>query len=294
MIKSMTGFGKSAANSKHGRFIVEMRTVNHRFFDLSSRIPSSLSFLEDKVKQYVHKYVKRGKVNFALTHKRGEKDDSAIKLDEQVIARYYKMLKKIKKDFLLKDDIKLSHLFSFPDVIVHEQLEYDVNLIWPVLEKVVRTALIDCNKMRKREGKAIYKDLKKRIGKVSQSLDKIAKVIPGILSEYKSKLDLRLKEILKRRDYRIDNSRLETELAIMARQSDVSEELTRARSHIVSLKNTILSTKEAGRRLDFILQELQREINTLGSKAAGVKISRIVVDVKSEIEKMREQVQNVE
>jgi len=294
MIKSMTGFGKSEVSSKHGMFSVEIRTVNHRYFDLSSRMPNSLSLLEDRIKRYVHKYVKRGKVNFSLSHKREGRGSSSVRLDKQVIAGYYMMLKKIKKEFKLEDDIKLSHLFSFPDVIVHEHQEYDINLIWPVLESAVKSAIIDCNRMRKKEGKAIYKDLKERIGKISKSLDKITVLIPTFLSEYKSKLDSRLKEILKHRDYNIDKSRLETELAIMARQSDVSEELTRAKSHLSALKNTIASTKEAGRRLDFILQELQREINTLGSKAASIKISRVVVDVKSEIEKMREQAQNVE
>jgi uncharacterized protein (TIGR00255 family) len=148
--------------------------------------------------------------------------------------------------------------------------------------------------MREKEGKAIYLDLKQRIDKISGFLGKISGSIPRILSEHKSKLHSRIGEILDRRDYKIDDGRLETELAIIVRQSDVSEELTRAESHLDALKSTITSGKEAGRRLDFILQELQREINTLGSKATSVKISRLVVEIKSEIEKMREQAQNVE
>lgn len=294
MIKSMTGFGKGESKGKMGRFVVEIRTVNHRYFDVSSRIPNSLSQLEDRIKNYIHGYIKRGKVNISLLHRETEEALGSIKLDDEAIERYYKMLDRIKKKLGLKDEIKLSHMLSFPDVIVQEQPEHDAISLWPVLERAIKEALLDCNRMREGEGRALYKDLTKRIAMISSSLDKISRLVPGLVSEYKNKLDSSIKDILKRRDYDIDRSRLEIELAIFARQSDVSEEITRARSHLSALKDTLASTEETGRRLDFTLQELQREINTLGSKANSVKISRLVVDIKSEIEKMREQAQNVE
>ncbi|MFC1667116.1 YicC/YloC family endoribonuclease [Candidatus Omnitrophota bacterium] len=294
MIKSMTGFGKGESKGKFGRFVVEMRAVNHRYFDVSSRMPNSLSQLEGKVKNYIHRYVKRGKVNFSLSHRRTEKGFDSIKIDDKAIEKYHKMLSRINNKFRLKDEVKLSHILSFPDVIIQEHPEYDADSMWPAVAQAVKKAVFDCDRMRAKEGRALYRDLAKRIDKILNSVNKIARLMPGFVSEYKAKLDSRIKDVVKRRDYEIDRSRLETELAIFARQCDVSEEITRAKSHLKALRDTLGSAKEAGRRLDFILQELQREINTLGSKAGSVKISGFVVDIKSEIEKMREQTQNVE
>jgi len=294
MIKSMTGFGKGEAKGKFGRFTVEIRTVNHRYFDVSSRMPNSLSQLEDRIKTYLHKYIRRGKANLSLSRRKTERDFDSIKLDDEAIEKYLKMLGKIKRKFRLKDEIKLSHIFSFPDVIVQEQPEHDAILMWPLVEQALRKAVSGCNRMREREGRAIYRDLTKRIARIRGSIYKISDLMPSLVSKYKAKLDSSVKALLKGSVYAIDRSRLETEVAIFARQCDVSEEITRAKSHLSALKDSLSSTKETGRKQDFILQELQREINTLGSKAGSVKISQLVVDIKSEIEKMREQVQNVE
>jgi len=294
MIKSMTGYGKGESKASFGNFAVEVRTLNHRYFDISSRIPSSLTGLEDRIKSYVHKDIKRGKVNFSLSHRKGEKSLDSTKLNHEAIEKYHKMLNRIKKKLHLKDDIKLSHLLSFPDVIVQEQVEYNIDSVWPVVKEAIRKAALDCNRMRVREGKAIYRDLIKRINKITSSINQISRLVPRVVSDYKRKLDSRVKGILKGSHYNIDGPRLETELAIFAKQCDISEEITRAKSHLMSLKNILASDKEAGRRIDFILQELQREINTLGSKIGTISISRSVVDIKSEIEKIREQAQNVE
>lgn len=294
MIKSMTGFGKSETAGKLGRFTVEIRTVNHRYFDVSSRVPNSLNQLEDKIKNCLHKYIKRGKVNLALSHRKGAKDTCATKVDEEAAGKYHRMLKKIKSRFGLKDDITLSHLLSFPDVIVQEQPDHDADSMWPVIEKAVKAAALDCGKMRETEGKALYNDISKRALKISASISEISKMTPMLVSDYKRRLESKIRELLKGKDYDVDKQRLGTELAIFAKQSDVSEELTRAKSHLEALKEALVSNKEAGRRLDFILQELQREINTLGAKISSTKVSRLVIDIKSEMEKIREQAQNVE
>ena len=294
MIKSMTGFGKGESTGKFGRFIVEVRTVNHRYFDLTVRLPHNLNQLEEKIKNYTHKYIKRGKVNFSLLHRKGEKALDPITIDYEAAEKYCKLLNKLKAKFKLKDDIKLSHMLSFPDVIVQEHPEHKFASMWPFIEKAVKKAVSDCDKMKKKEGNAIYRDLSKRITKVSKSVDKIATLVPEIVVSYQARLDSSVKNILKSRNYEIDRKRLETEVAMFARQCDVSEEITRSKSHLSALKNALLSNGESGRRLDFILQELQREINTLGAKAGSTTISRLVVDIKSEIEKMREQAQNVE
>lgn len=294
MIKSMTGFGKGEAKGRLGRLTAEVRTVNHRYFDLSSRMPNSLSQLEGRIKNYIHRYVRRGKVNLSLSLRRDEKGPDSVKIDDQAVEKYYRILSRVKNKFRLKDEIRLSHMLSFPDVIIQEHPEYDPSSVWTVVAQAVKKAVLDCDRMRAKEGRALYKDLGKRIDRVVNSLSKISDLAPGLVADYKAKLDSRIKSLVKRRDYKMDSSRLETELAIFARQCDVSEEITRARSHLKALKQTLDSSSEAGRRLDFILQELQREINTLGSKAGSVRISGLVVDIKSEIEKMREQTQNVE
>jgi uncharacterized protein (TIGR00255 family) len=294
MIKSMTGFGKGEAVGDLGRFTVEIRTVNHRYFDLSSRIPNNLGQMEDRIKNYLHSYIKRGKVNLSLSHKKSGKNFNSVKIDEEAAKKYYKILKKIKADLKLTDDIQISHVLSFPDVIVQDQPDYDIASLWPVIERAVKKAVFECNAMREAEGKAIYNDLKERIASIEESMDKIAKTSPSLAADYKKKLDQRIKDILKQPGYSIDKVRLETEVAIFAKQCDISEELTRAKSHTAVFGKALLSNKETGRRLDFILQELQREINTLGAKAGSEKISKLVIDIKSEIEKIREQVQNVE
>lgn len=294
MIKSMTGFGKGEMSDKLGSFTVEIRTVNHRYFDVSSRMPAGLNQLEDKIKHYLHRYLKRGKINFSLVYKKGAKNIDLAKLDDEAIEKYYKMLNRVKKRFKLKDDIGFSHILSFPGVIIQEQPEYDTSSIWPRLECAIKKAVFDCNRMREREGRSLSRDLSKRISNISGDLRKISQLAPQLVAEHRRKLHSRINQILKKRDYDIDRSRLETELALFARQCDVSEELTRATSHLKALRTSLSSNKETGRRIDFILQELQREINTLGSKAGSVEISRLVVDIKSEIDKIREQVQNVE
>lgn len=294
MIKSMTGFGKGEAGGKFGRFRAEIRTVNHRYFDVSSRMPNSLAMLEDRIKNYLHKYIKRGKVNFSLSHRKGEKDIDTVRLDYEKIGKYYKMLNRIKMKFRLKDDIKLSNILSFPDVIIREEPLYDAGSVWHVVERAVKKAVLDCNRMREREGRALYKDLMKRTTRISGFIDRISSLAPRVIYDYRDKLDSRIKDILKKRAYDIDRPRLETELAIFARQCDVSEEITRFKIHLKALRNSLASINETGRRMDFLLQELQREINTLGSKAGEAKISRLVIDIKSEIEKIREQAQNVE
>lgn len=294
MIKSMTGFGKGEVLSKIGRLTVEIRTVNHRYFDLSCRIPNSLGQLEDKIKTYLNKSIKRGKINLFISHKKDGKDLDHAKLNEEKVRLYHNILLRLKNKFHLKEDITLSHILSFPDVVMQEQKDYNAATTWPIIEKAIKIALDGCTKMREKEGKAIYDDLGKRIDRISKNIKAISGHIPTTVSRYKKRLDSRVKELLKGKHVHADKSRLETEIALFARQSDVSEEIVRAKSHIVSLKNTFFSDREVGRKLEFILQELQREINTLGSKMGYAKVSTLVVDIKSEIEKIREQVQNVE
>lgn len=292
MIKSMTGFGKGEAKSKAGIFTVEIRTVNHRYFDLSPKIPNGLTLLEDRIKDLLRKDIKRGKVNLFLSYRSPENDTKSVTFDKKAIDKYYKILSEIKKRLDIKEDINLSHVLSFADVIVHDEKSFDMDAMWASIRDAVAKAAADCNKMREREGQVLYKDFSARITKISGYIDDVAGLAPGVVAEYKSRLDSRIKDIVKNKS--IDEARLETELALFAKQCDVSEEITRFKSHMGSFRKTLDAGEEAGRKLDFILQELNREINTLGAKANDIKISRIVINVKSELEKMREQAQNVE
>jgi uncharacterized protein (TIGR00255 family) len=292
MIKSMTGFGKGEAKGKSGIFTVEIRAVNHRYFDLSSKIPNGMVLLEDRIKELLRKDIKRGKVNLFLSHRSLEKDSGPITFDKDAVSKYYRILSEIKKRMDIKGEIMLSHILSFPDVIVYEQKSFDIEAIWATVKEAVTKAASDCNKMRDREGKALYKDLSLRISRISRYIDSVSDLAPGVVAEYKHKLDFRIKDLVK--SQAIDKARLETELAIFAKQCDVSEEITRAKSHLEGIMKALDAGEEAGRKLDFILQELNREINTLGAKANDIKISRIVINIKSELEKMREQAQNIE
>lgn len=292
MIKSMTGFGKGEAKGKSGIFTAEIRAVNHRYFDLSSKIPNGLVLLEDRIKELLRKGIKRGKVNLFLSYRSPEKESESITFDKEAVNKYYKVLSEIKKRINTEEEVKLSHILSFTDVIVRDEKGFDIEVMWPTVKEAVTRAASDCNKMREREGKALYKDLSARASRISGDIDSVSKLAPGVVAEYKRKLDSRIKDIVK--DQAIDQARLETELAIFAKQCDVSEEITRAKSHLEGMIKALDAGEEAGRKLDFILQELNREINTLGTKANDIKISRIVINIKSELEKMREQTQNVE
>ncbi len=288
----MTGFGKGEAKGKSGAFTAEIRTVNHRYFDLSSKIPNGLMLIEDRIKELLHKDIKRGKVSFFLSHRPLVKEAESITFDKKAVNKYKRVLTDIKKQAGIKEEMKLSHILSFTDVIVHEQKALDMESMWVTIKDATAKAVIDCNRMREREGKALYKDIYSRIEEISASIDAISEMAPGVVAEYKLKLDSRIREIARDKD--IDAGRLETELALFARQCDITEEVTRFKSHVDGIIKALDTGEEAGRKMDFILQELNREINTLGAKANDIRISRIAISIKSELEKIREQVQNVE
>ena len=292
MIKSMTGFGKGESKSKFGVFTVEIRAVNHRYFDLSAKLPNGLMLLEDRIKELLRKDIKRGKVNLFLSHRSSEKECDVVAFDKEASDKYYKILTEIKKRLDIKEEIKLSHVLSFSDVIIREQKAVDIEAMWPCVKEAVIKAVCDCDKMREREGKALYKDFCARIDEIKGCIEEISGLAPGVVAEYKRKLDSRIKDIVKTKD--IDGARLETEIALFAKQCDVTEEITRSKSHLEGMRKILESGEEAGRKQDFILQELNREINTLGAKANDIKIAKIVINIKSELEKMREQAQNVE
>lgn len=292
MIKSMTGFGRAEIRGPSGVLRAEIRTVNHRFFDVSMKVPNGLVAIEDRIQEFAHKYIKRGRVNLFLSYHSGDKNYGRFSLDTKALQRYYAILKNIKKQLAIHEDVALSHIISFPDVIKLPEIDMDASALWPEVKKVLEQALMTCDAMRRREGGGLYKDITARCRRTSDYLHKISGLASGLVKEYKEKLDARIQDIVKGLD--IDRGRLETELALFAKQSDISEELTRAKIHVESVCKILKSDEEAGRKLDFIIQELHREINTMGQKSNNIRISHLTIEIKSELEKMREQVQNIE
>ncbi len=292
MIKSMTGFGKGVSSGRFGKFVVEARSVNHRFFELSNRLPQDFYLFEDSIKSYVQKWIKRGKINITLVFQPGERPYQFITIDKGAAKRYFRILDDVRKGLGLREQPGLNQVLSFPDVIVQRGVQKDMEKLWPKLKIALDKAFSALDRARKKEGKALYKDIAKRIKKIESLLLIIEKEAPRVVSLYKNRLEEQLKQLANLNS--IDKDRLSLEVAIFAKGCDISEELTRANSHIESIKDSLVSNQEAGRRLDFTIQELQREVNTLGQKAGSHRISECVIRIKSEIEKVREQVQNVE
>ena len=292
MIKSMTGFGKGVVNFKDARISVELKTFNHKFSELSLKLPQNLQPIEEQIKKEIRKKIKRGKlylwVNFETTY-----DKSLdIKLDEKKLKRYYALLKSAKKKFNLKDDITLNQLMSFPDVIISEPKKENKKVLLRSTLSALNKALSNLVKMRQNEGNALCRDLLLRLKNIGKSVVKIKGFLPREINLYKQKLKRKVR--LNKDKNGMRRERIDSEVALFARNCDISEELTRISAHLVNFKGTLKSSNEVGKMLDFIAQELHREINTVGAKSSDFQISKEVIFVKGEVEKIREQVQNIE
>lgn len=292
MIRSMTGFGKGEGKDKHGTITVEIRVLNHRFFEPLLRLPNSLSLFEGRIKEQLQKRIKRGRINLSLTYERKESED-VISVDKALVRKYCKIIGELKRELGLKGEIEIGELLSlFPGIITYQEAEIQMERLWPVVKRAVTCALEAVVKMRVAEGRSLYGDLIKRANTISVNVSHIRERLPAVVTEYKQKLILRVKELKSLPGF--NEGRLEEEVAIFAKNSDVTEEIIRLHAHLNNFKKVLKKKGEAGRELDFIAQELYREINTIGSKASDFKISRWAIKIKSEIEKIREQVQNIE
>ena len=292
LIRSMTGYGR-AVETRNGReFTVEIRSVNNRYLDCTVKLPRSVSFAEDAVKQAVKAAVSRGKVDVYITIKSEAGDDTKVSLNTAILAEYLTAMRRMVEEFGVKDDISVSTLSRVPDIFTVEKPEVDEDALKDDLLAVVDQALESYNAMRATEGAALDADLRSR-GETILGL--VAQVEAGngqTVIDYRTRLENKLKEVLQ--NTAIDESRILTEAAIFADKVAVDEETVRLRSHLKQM-NTMLSGGGAtGRKLDFLLQEMNREANTIGSKCTDVNLARIVVDIKAELEKIREQTQNIE
>ena len=292
LIKSMTGYGRAVETVNGREFTVELRSVNNRYLDCSVRLPRVLSFAEDAVKQAVKASVSRGKVDVFITLRSEGGDDVQISLNKAVLEGYLTAMRQMVNDYGVADDISAAAVSRLPEVFVIEKPEVDEEQLLADLMSVVNKALEGYDAMRCTEGQALDRDLRSRGQTI---LDLVAQVEQGngqTVIDYRERLEAKLREVLENTS--IDESRILTEAAIFADKVAVDEETVRLRSHLEQM-NTMLTTGGAmGRKLDFLLQEMNREANTIGSKCTDVKLARIVVDIKAELEKIREQTQNIE
>ncbi|MGQ0571061.1 MAG: YicC/YloC family endoribonuclease [Armatimonadota bacterium] len=293
MIRSMTGFGTATAEVPGGRLAVEVRSVNHRFSEVQIRMPRDLAPLEDRARAVVQARIRRGRVELVITRDDGTRRPRMVRADVEIAAAYAHALRELAGVIGTSGDVTLDQVASLPDVLKVEDERTDLELLWPVLEAAVRAASEHLVAMRAAEGMRLAADLLSRVGALEELTVSIAGRCRDVVRAYGERLHARLAELLG--ETPIDEARMATELALFAERSDITEELTRLRSHLVQFRQTVAEEDAAvGRKLDFILQEMSRETNTIGSKANDLEITRTIIAMKSELESLREQVQNVE
>lgn len=292
MIKSMTGYGKSEQTIDSLNVTVEIKSVNHRYFEFSARVPREYGFLEEKLKKYCNSLITRGKVECYVSVEDLEEREMEVNVNETLAAGYVKALKELSERFGLKDDISAVTLSRYPDVITLHKASEDEERIWNAVKTVAETAVSKFIEMRETEGSKLRGDIFSRADYIIECVEFIEGRSPETVREYNEKLKQRMKELLG--DAAVDEQRLLNEAAIYADKIAVDEETVRLRSHISQLREFMNSSEAIGRKLDFLVQEINREANTIGSKAQDVDIAKKVIAIKAEVEKIREQVQNIE
>ena len=292
MIKSMTGFGRCEVTEGNRKYTVEMKSVNHRYLDVNIKMPKSLNFFESTIRSLLKEYMERGKVDLYITFEDFSEDNYALKYNEELAGQYLTHLKHMAETFGLENDIRVSSLSRYPDVFCMEQVEVDEEELWAGLEKAIRGAATQFVDSRIKEGEHLKADLCAKLDHMLGYVDFIEERSPIIMKEYRERLENKVKELLE--DKQIDEGRIATEVTIFADKICVDEETVRLRSHIKSTKDTLEAGGGIGRKLDFIAQEMNREANTILSKANDLEISDTGINLKTDIEKVREQIQNIE
>ena len=291
MIKSMTGYGKGNISENLRNYQVEIKSVNHRYLDISVKMPRVLSYLEEDVKKVISSKVKRGKIDVFITFENSSTEGKEIKINNEIAKMYINQLKQLAEEENILANIEVTEISKYPDVLSVQNTQDDEQIKKELIEATT-IATDKLVQMRQVEGSKMAEDLLKRIEKINQKIEKISGLSTGLIEEYVVKLENRIKEILKNQE--IDESRLAQEVVIYADKCSIEEEVTRLKSHISQFKELINSDDAVGKKLDFIIQEMNRETNTLGSKANNLEITNGVIDIKTEIENIREQVQNIE
>lgn len=292
MIKSMTGFGRCEIVENNRKFTVEMKSVNHRYLDVNVRMPKALGIFESAIRMELKNHISRGKVDVFVTYEDFSESRSTVRYHREVAEEYLKYLKQMAEDFGLENDVRVSSLSQYPQVLTMDEAEVDEEELWKELQKAVSGAAKQFVDTRITEGEHLRDDLIGKLDGMLELVDFIEKRSPDLIAEYRQKLGDRVRELLE--DTAVDEGRLLTEVTIFADKICVDEEIVRLRSHIETTKNTLTEGGAIGRKLDFIAQEMNREANTILSKANDLEISNRAIELKTEIEKVREQIQNIE
>ena len=292
MLKSMTAFGRGQATVNQGFWLVEIKTVNSRYLDFQLRAPMSLTGLEERLKKHVSTRLSRGRVNLSIRASGAAEPSPRLVLNRALVGEYKRVLEELRRELGLSGEPGLEAFLANRDLIAVEEAAPDMDQLWQGLTPALDAALEEVEAMRAAEGAALAKDLGERLDKLQGLFQEVAAKSPQIVEAYRQRLSQRVKELLEAPDP--DPQRLALEVAILAEKCDVAEEVVRAQSHVAQFKDFLASPEPVGRKLDFLLQELNREANTMASKTPDAEAGRVIVEIKAELERIREQVQNIE
>lgn len=292
MLKSMTGYGRGKYECDSREYTVEIKSVNNRYSDISIKMPRNISFLEDTVRKLISNSITRGKVEVFVSFTNNSDKGRNIELNYDLAKNYIEAMKKLAEETSINSNIEVIDVVRLPDVLNTTLDQEGENIITEELTKTVSEAITNFIKMREIEGEKIKEDLQERIESVSEKINQINSISTGLVSEYIVKLEKRVNELLKLNV--VDENRLAQEIVIYSDKCSVEEEITRMKSHISQFLNLLEQTNSNGKRIDFLIQEMNRETNTIGSKANNLQITNYVVDIKTELENIREQIQNIE
>ena len=292
MIKSMTGFGRASYDGTDRSFTIEIKSVNHKFLDINIKTPKNLFSLESRIRKIIQEKIARGKIDILITQSNFKKNDVTAIFNESLCDSYVESLKSIKNPYKMPYNITLSLLLRMPDIITLDEKEEDMESLWEEIEKPLEEALDMLVNMRETEGIKLQGNIAKRCESVKDAVDIIEKREPIIIEDYRKKLTEKVAEVLK--DSSVDENRIAEEVALFVDKSSIDEEIVRLKSHISQMKDTLKADEPTGRKLDFLVQEMNRESNTIASKTNDIETIKLVLNIKNDIEKIREQIQNVE
>jgi uncharacterized protein (TIGR00255 family) len=292
MLKSMTGFGRAEGEMTLGKVVVESRSVNHRYCDINIKLPKRLSLFESRIKEIIRSQVSRGRIDVSLRLDTMGEEKVQLGVDLELAQQYYRVLQELKEKLQLKDDITLNLLAGAKDLITAKEESGDIEPYWEEILPILKQSFKNMDDMKRLEGESLTKDLQQRLEHIALQLQMIKQQFPAHLKATHSRLHERLRSLLEGME--IDPSRFQQEVAFLVERTDITEEIVRAESHLAQFCSLLEGNEPVGRKMDFLLQEIHREVNTVSAKVNDAEISQRVVEMKSELEKIREQVQNIE
>ena len=292
MIRSMTGFGRMEGVAAGKRILVEMKSLNHRYLEISLRMPAALAVLEMEIKKRIGERYTRGKFEVSVRLENGGGSEAPPALNLPLARQYHSLLTQLRRELGIPGEVTLEMMAGFRDLFVSGEGEEDIPALWEGLEKVLVQTMEKLTAMRNAEGESLGRDLTERMGTVERLVQGIARRSPEVVLEYRQRLADRVRELTA--GMVVDESRLHQEVAVLAEKSDITEEVVRMNSHLGQFRNFMTAEEAVGRKMDFLIQEMNREVNTIGAKSQDGEIARLVIEIKSELAKLREQIQNVE